>query len=69
MLESLLFGTLVIISTTYLDAIGLEYEFWVCPTQLLPLAPRAVPFDMSIVQFPLYSYINILKLGGRIYFH
>ncbi|MRG87132.1 CBO0543 family protein [Salinibacillus xinjiangensis] len=49
LLESLFVGTLVIIPTTYLDVIGLVFEFWVYPTQLVPISPRAIPFDMSMV--------------------
>ncbi|WP_223701091.1 CBO0543 family protein [Sutcliffiella deserti] len=49
LMESLLFGALIIIPTTYLDAFGLELEFWIYPIQFLPLAPRAIPFDMSMV--------------------
>lgn len=49
LLETTLFGTLVIIPTTYLDAIGMDLDFWRYPVHLLPLAPRAVAFDMSMV--------------------
>lgn len=49
LLESTLFGTLVIIPTTFLDAIGLELEFWRYPVQLIPLAPKAIAFDLSMV--------------------
>ncbi|WP_057763082.1 CBO0543 family protein [Cytobacillus praedii] len=49
LLESTLFGTLVIIATTFLDAAGLELEFWKYPVQLVPIAPKAIAFDMSMV--------------------
>jgi hypothetical protein len=49
LMETTLFGTLVIILTTYLDAAGIDLEFWRYPVQLIPLTPRAVSFDMSMV--------------------
>jgi predicted neutral ceramidase superfamily lipid hydrolase len=64
MLEALLFGTFVMISTSYLDSIGMEFEFWVYPTKLLPIAPRAIPFDISMVPVAfmfLYQYFETWK--------
>lgn len=48
-LEILLFGTLVIIPTSYLDAIGVDLKFWVYPVQFLPITPRAFPFDIFLI--------------------
>jgi hypothetical protein len=59
--ESLLFGTLIIIPTTMLDAIGMQFDFWRYPTQLIPMLPRALPFDMSMVPVAymfLYQYFK-----------
>ncbi|QOR68126.1 hypothetical protein IM538_08460 [Cytobacillus suaedae] len=64
MLETVLVGTLAIIPTTLLDSIGLQYEFWIYPTQLLPVAPRAIPFDMSMVPVAfmlIYQYFETWK--------
>src|SRR5581483_4509366 len=61
MLESVLFGALIMITTTLLDEIGLEVRFWRYPTQLLPFAPRAFAFDMSMVPVAfmfLYQYFK-----------
>ncbi|MFE4525613.1 CBO0543 family protein [Cytobacillus firmus] len=49
LMETTPFGTLVIIPTTYLDAAGIDLEFWRYPVQLIPLTPRAISFDMSMV--------------------
>jgi hypothetical protein len=49
LLETFLVCFFVIVPTTYLDALGNDLRFWFYPTQLIPLAPRAVPFDMSMV--------------------
>lgn len=44
LLETTLFGTLVIIPTTNLDAIGKDLDFWRYPVHLLPLATRSSCF-------------------------
>ncbi|WP_088104875.1 CBO0543 family protein [Halalkalibacter urbisdiaboli] len=49
MLEVLLLGTIVVIITLFLDALGNEIGFWGYPTQLIPLTPEAIEFDMSII--------------------
>ncbi|MBM6617867.1 CBO0543 family protein [Bacillus suaedaesalsae] len=49
LIESILVGTIAIIPTTYLDAIGLDLKFWTYPVQFIPLGARALPFDMSMV--------------------
>jgi hypothetical protein len=71
-LEILLFGTLVIILTSFLDAIGVDLMFWVYPVQFIPLTPRSLPFDVFMVAITymlLYqffikwkSYINALVI-------
>ncbi|MFE4523721.1 CBO0543 family protein [Cytobacillus firmus] len=48
-IKTTLFGTLVVNPTTYIDAAGIDLEFWRYPVQLLPFAPRAISFDMSMV--------------------
>ncbi|MEH7073832.1 CBO0543 family protein [Neobacillus drentensis] len=48
-LEIILIGTLATIPTTYLDALGVDLSFWIYPVQLIPIAPRAMAFDMSMV--------------------
>jgi len=60
-LESLLFGALIIIITVLLDEIGVEIGFWRYPTQLLPFTPRAFAFDMAMVPVAfmfLYQYFQ-----------
>jgi hypothetical protein len=49
LLETILVGTLAIISTAYLDAFGLDVKFWIYPIQFIPITPRAIPFDMCMV--------------------
>ncbi|WP_419394238.1 CBO0543 family protein [Cytobacillus praedii] len=49
MLKSTLYGTLVIIPATFLDAAELELEFWRYPVQLIPIAPKAMAFDLSMI--------------------
>jgi hypothetical protein len=61
MLELLLVWTLVIIPTSYLDAIGIDLKFWVYPVQFLPVTPRAIPFDVFMVGISymlLYQYFS-----------
>lgn len=48
-LEFLLVWSLVIIPTSYLDAIGIDLKYWVYPVQFLPITPRAIPFDIFMV--------------------
>ncbi|WP_246941708.1 CBO0543 family protein [Bacillus pinisoli] len=63
-LETFLFGALVIIPTTLLDAIGNDLRFWSYPTQLMPITPRAIPFDMAMVPVAymlMYQYFNTWK--------
>lgn len=64
LLESVLFGALIMIMTTLLDLIGMTLKFWRYPTQLVPLIPRAFPFDMAMVPVAymfLYQYFNSWK--------
>jgi hypothetical protein len=59
LLEILLFGTVVIILTSTLDAVGVDLKFWVYPVQFMPLTPRALPFDIFMVGITfmlLYQY-------------
>jgi hypothetical protein len=60
-LEVILVWTLVIIPTSYLDAIGVDLKFWVYPVQFLPITPRALPFDVFMVGITfmlLYQFFN-----------
>lgn len=64
MLELLLVWSLVIIPTSYLDAIGVDLKFWVYPVQFLPITPRAIPFDIFMVGIAfmlLYQYFSKWK--------
>ena len=45
----LLFGMLVLIITSLFDNIGLPFKFWKYQTQFIPIVPRALPFDCSMV--------------------
>ncbi|MBB6452617.1 hypothetical protein HNQ94_001063 [Salirhabdus euzebyi] len=63
-MELILFGALVVIPTTYLDAIGNDLRFWMYPTELIPVTPRAIAFDMSLVVVPymlIYQYFSFWK--------
>nr|WP_154319612.1 CBO0543 family protein [Metabacillus idriensis] len=63
-LEILLFGTIIIITTTLLDIVGLQYRFWDYPISFLPIIPRAFPFDFSLVPVAymlLYQYFRSWK--------
>ncbi|KAA0548432.1 hypothetical protein FZW96_07615 [Bacillus sp. BGMRC 2118] len=63
-LELILFGSLVVIPTTYLDAIGSDLRFWMYPTELIPITPRAIAFDMSMVAVAymlIYQYFGSWK--------
>lgn len=63
-LEILLFGTIIIITTTLLDVVGLQYRFWDYPIAFLPIIPRAFPFDFSMIPVAymlLYQYFRTWK--------
>ena len=47
--EILLFGMFIIKITTLTDILGTELDFWRYPTSLIPIFPRAFPFDVSMV--------------------
>ncbi|QOR67155.1 hypothetical protein IM538_03110 [Cytobacillus suaedae] len=60
-LEIMFVWTLVIIPTSYLDAIGVDLKFWVYPVQFVPITPRALPFDVFMVGVTfmlLYQYFS-----------
>ncbi|MDY0944034.1 CBO0543 family protein [Priestia megaterium] len=60
-LETLLFGTFIIIITFLLDLIGIMFRFWGYITQFLPIYPGALPFDFSMVPVTfmfLYQYFR-----------
>ncbi|MEH7331202.1 CBO0543 family protein [Neobacillus drentensis] len=60
----LLFGMLFLIVTSLLDNIGLQFRFWKYPTQLMPVIPRALPFDCSMVPVAfmlVYQYFRSWK--------
>ncbi|WP_404406868.1 CBO0543 family protein [Jeotgalibacillus malaysiensis] len=46
-----MFGTIIIIiiTTTLLDVVGLQYRFWDYPIAFLPIIPRSYPFDFSMI--------------------
>src|SRR5690606_6092317 len=48
-LESLLFGTIIILTTSLLDVVGTQYSFSDYPIAFLPIIPPAFPFDFSMV--------------------
>lgn len=63
-LEILLFGTVIILTTTLLDVVGVQYSFWDYPIALLPIIPRAFAFDFSMVPVAymlLYQYFRTWK--------
>jgi hypothetical protein len=63
-LEILLFGTIIILTTTLLDVVGAQYSFWDYPIAFLPFIPRAFPFDFSMVPVAymlLYQYFRRWK--------
>jgi hypothetical protein len=61
LLEIVLVGTLAIIPTVYLDAIGVDINYWIYPTQLIPITPRAAPFDMCIIPVALMLLYQFFK--------
>jgi hypothetical protein len=64
LLPIVLFGTLTCIITVFLDVVGMKYEFWHYPYQLVPLTPRAISFDMSMVPVGymlIYQYFSTWK--------
>lgn len=63
-LEILLFGTIIIITTTLLDVVGLQYRFWDYPIAFLPIIPKAFPFDFSMIPVAymlIYQYFRTWK--------
>ncbi|MED1470065.1 CBO0543 family protein [Bacillus salipaludis] len=65
LLEIILVGTLAIIPTSYLDAIGLDVKFWIYPTKFLPITPKAAPFDTCMVPVAymlLYQFFRSWKI-------
>lgn len=63
-LEILLFGTIIILTTALLDVVGTQYSFWDYPIAFLPFIPRAFPFDFSMVPVAymlLYQYFRTWK--------
>lgn len=58
-LEILLFGTIIIITTTLLDVVGLQYRFWDYPIAFLPIIPRAFPFDFPMIPV---AYIFVISI-------
>lgn len=63
-MEISLFGCLVVIITTLLDAIGTDLSFWIYPVELFPITPRAIAFDMSLIAIAfmlLYQYFDRWK--------
>lgn len=64
LLEILLFGTLIIILTSYLDAAGFDLMFWVYPVEFMPLTTIAIPFNVSMVSVTymmMYQFFNSWK--------
>jgi hypothetical protein len=49
LVESILFGVIVMVITILLDTIGLQFSFWEYPIEFLPVIPSAFPFDVSLV--------------------
>lgn len=47
--EILLFGMFIIKITALTDILGTEINLWKYPTSLIPIFPRAFPFDISMV--------------------
>ncbi|WP_456273396.1 CBO0543 family protein [Bacillus sp. AK031] len=63
-IELLLFAMFTIQLTTVLDILGTELNFWYYPTSLIPIFPRAFPFDISMVPVGLilvYQYAQTWK--------
>ncbi|PLT34073.1 CBO0543 family protein [Bacillus sp. V5-8f] len=63
-IQTFLFGMFILIITKLFDVIGLQYGLWEYPIQLLPIIPRGLPFDMSMVPVAfmlLYQYFNTWK--------
>ncbi|MFJ8247884.1 CBO0543 family protein [Peribacillus asahii] len=57
--EILLYGIIIIFITVNLDTFGTQVGFWMYPVKLIPIIPKALPFDASVV--PVALYADILK--------
>jgi hypothetical protein len=47
--EALLFGSIITIATTLFDLIGEQLGAWAYPTVFIPVMPRGLVFDLSMV--------------------
>jgi hypothetical protein len=64
LIQCVLFGSLICLITTILDVAGLQLRFWDYPTKLIPIAPRAFPFDLAMVPVAymlMYQYFTTWK--------
>ncbi|MCM3443833.1 CBO0543 family protein [Metabacillus halosaccharovorans] len=61
LVESYLFGSIIIIITILLDTVGLQFSFWEYPIEFLPVIPRAFPFDVSMVPIAFMLLFNYFR--------
>lgn len=61
LVEILLYGLLVMIITTYFDAIGSELTLWAYPYKITPVFPRLITVDLSVLPITymlIYQYLS-----------
>ncbi|WP_421378205.1 CBO0543 family protein [Bacillus salacetis] len=64
MVESILFGLMIMLITVLLDTVGLQFGVWEYPIVFVPVIPRAFPFDLSMVPVPymlMFQYFRTWK--------
>ncbi|WP_134703025.1 CBO0543 family protein [Ammoniphilus sp. YIM 78166] len=62
--EILLFGMVIILITVNLDSLGTHLGFWLYPVKLIPIIPKSLPFDASVVPVAymlIYQYFRSWK--------
>ncbi|RXT13681.1 CBO0543 family protein [Ammoniphilus sp. CFH 90114] len=63
-MEILLFGMIIILLTVNLDSLGTQLGYWMYPVKLIPIIPKALPFDASVVPVAymlIYQYFYSWK--------
>ncbi|WP_113928000.1 CBO0543 family protein [Bacillus sp. P14.5] len=63
LVESILFGVIVMLITLLLDTVGLQFRLWEYPIEFVPVIPRAFPFDISMVPVPYMLMCQYFKTG------
>lgn len=67
LVESILFGVIVLVITILLDTVGLQFSFWEYPIEFLPVITRAFPFDVSMVPVAYICFSNMPEHGNHLF--